>query len=169
MNGKTILTLFVTASVIAVAFAMPFLVANRTPSLVHLWRLGFVWSVAKYLLAFFGVWATHHFSKSFIEVSRVRDTWQSELKHYLIGIGFCGVIASGAGYELGTHREDADPVFGGGEIVVDYNPTDDQRIRHGLVFFFGLCIPALFGMHEALAELHYKRRKSTELPNERSA
>jgi hypothetical protein len=50
------------------------------------------------------------------------------LKHYLIGIGVCGFIALGSAYYLGTHREDADPVFGGGEVVVDYEPTNDQRI-----------------------------------------
>jgi hypothetical protein len=131
------------------------------PSLTHLWRLGIVWSVAKYLLCFVGVWVTHLFSKSFIEVSSVSDSWQSELKHYLIGIAACGFIALSSAYYLGTHKEDDDPVFGGGDVVVDYQPTDDQRLRHGFVFFFCLCIPAIYGMHDALQELRYKRRKES--------
>jgi len=103
---------------------------------------------------------TYLFSKSFIEVSRVGDTWLSELKHYFIGIAACAFIALGSAYYLGTHREDGDPVLGGGKVVVDYEPTDDQRTRYGVVLFLCLSVPAMFGIHEALQELRYKRRQA---------
>ena len=168
VNAKAILALLVAGGVVAIVLAIPYLLTNHIPSFVHLWKLGIFWSVAKYLLSFVGVWFTYILGKSFIEVSRVGDSWQSELKHYLIGIGVCGLLALVSAYYLGTHTEGADPMFGGGEVVVDYKPTDGQRIRHGLIFFFCLCIPALYGINNALQELRYKRGQTSTLSNKRS-
>ena len=160
MNRKNVLSLLVIAGVVAVALVIPYLLTNQIPSFAHLWKLGIVGSVVKYLLSFVGVWLTYHFSKFWITDGRVEDNLLSELKQYLLCIGVCGLIASCSGYYLGTHKEN-DDYLGGGDRVVDYEPTGDERIRHGLVFFFCLCTPALFGMHEALTELRYKRRQKS--------
>jgi hypothetical protein len=149
------------AAIIVVASGITYMLFKHMPSLAHLWKLGIVGSVAKYIFSFVGIYLTHLFAKSFIEVSRVEETWLSELKHYLICIGACGAIAAVAGDRLGTHTEDDDPYFGGGEVVVDYEPTDDQRVRHGLIVFFCALIPALHGVNQGLSELRAKRKQLT--------
>jgi hypothetical protein len=162
VSRKTyLLPLIVAAAFIAVVLAIPYLIEGRLPSPLHLWNLGIFGSVAKYLFSFVGVWVTYKFSKSFIETSyehgHVGETWLSELKQYLLCIGSCALIAFGVALTLGTHKEDADPVLGGGTTVVDFEPTNDERIRKGLVFFFCLSVPAMCGMHESLGELRKKR------------
>ena len=46
---------------------------------------------------------------------------------------------------LGTHIEDADPLFGGGETFVDFVPTHYERDQVGAGLFFDLLLPALLG------------------------
>ncbi|MHC4110272.1 MAG: hypothetical protein ACYSUY_04305 [Planctomycetota bacterium] len=48
----------------------------------------------------------------------------------------------------GTHTEDADPLYGGGETVVDFEPADKDRNEYGLTMFFVLSIPALYGIRK---------------------
>ena len=50
----------------------------------------------------------------------------------------------------GTHTEDADPIYGGGDTVVDFDPTPAQRNWHGLRVFFFLAIPAFTGTYFGL-------------------
>ena len=73
----------------------------------------------------------------------------------------CAFLACYLGTNLGTHQEDADPVFGGGETVVDYVPTKEQQSRHGLFVFLCLIIPAVYGIHGGIQEAREKRRIST--------
>ena len=48
---------------------------------------------------------------------------------------------------LGTHTEDADPLFGGGETVLDFVPTHYERDQVGAGLFFDLLLPALLGAY----------------------
>jgi hypothetical protein len=52
-----------------------------------------------------------------------------------------------AGY--GTHTEDADPLFGGGETVVDFVPPAVERDLIGSRIFVDLLLPALLGAYFA--------------------
>lgn len=54
-------------------------------------------------------------------------------------------IASWAG--LGTHLENSDPLFGGGDTVVDFIPTAVERSNHAINIFFSLLIPAVIGVY----------------------
>jgi hypothetical protein len=65
------------------------------------------------------------------------------------GIAFFSLIAWSF---YGTHTEDADPLYGGGEIVIDFNPTDKERNEYGLTLFFSLSIPALYGVYKKQQE-----------------
>ena len=48
---------------------------------------------------------------------------------------------------LGTHIEDADPLFWGGETFVDFVPTQFERDQVGAGLFFDLLLPALLGAY----------------------
>lgn len=74
-------------------------------------------------------------------------TYKEGWKNYLVvfyGIGILTLI-SWAG--LGQHVEDADPVFGGGEVVQDFVPTAVERANHAINIFVVLLVPALIGMY----------------------
>ena len=162
MNNKNSLIVCITAAAILLSiFGLLYLLDEGVVSPARLWRLDALSATWRYLLSFVGVWLTYIFSKSFVAVSPAPETWGGELKHYLICVAACGFIAYGSAVTLGTHKEDSDPVFGGGETVVDYEPTQDQRTKHGLVAFLCLCIPALYGTHHGLQEEKDKRRKSS--------
>lgn len=77
------------------------------------------------------------------------NTYSPKWKNYLLvtaAIGFLS-LAMWSGY--GTHVEDADPLRGGGDIVVDFEPTNDEKNEYGLGMFFKLVIPALIGVYKA--------------------
>jgi hypothetical protein len=52
---------------------------------------------------------------------------------------------------LGTHREDMNPIHGGGDTIVDFEVTIQQQIKHGLWALTALLIPALMGTHKGLS------------------
>jgi hypothetical protein len=78
--------------------------------------------------------------------------------NYVAVLGVVALISLGLWATYGTHTEDADPLFGGGETVVDFEPSDKQRNEHGLTMFFVLSIPALYGV--------YRRQKEEPLNNQ---
>lgn len=53
---------------------------------------------------------------------------------------------------MGTHVEDADPLFGGGYEVIDFVPTDVERDLHGVAVFATVLVPALAGAYLARRE-----------------
>jgi len=55
---------------------------------------------------------------------------------------FCMVLWSG----YGTHIEDSDPIYGGGEEVQDFQPTKTQRNDYGMEALLTFEIAALFGV-----------------------
>ena len=52
----------------------------------------------------------------------------------------------------GTHREDADPLHGGGEVVVDFEPTSQERDRHGFFIFTVITVVGSLGVYRGLKE-----------------
>jgi hypothetical protein len=160
------LPLIVVIAISTVTMAIPYLLVGRPMSPSHLWKLGIVGSTAAYIFSFVGVLLTFLFGKTLVEQSRVGENWISEVKAYLICVGVCGLIAVGVARALGTHQEDADPVFGGGETVVDYKPTEDQRIRHALTWFFCLCVPSICGIYISFREKQQRRIAAIHRPLE---
>jgi hypothetical protein len=66
-------------------------------------------------------------------------------KAYGGAVAAAGVLAVVAHQSYGTHTEDADPMFGGGEVVEDFTPTSHERNKWGWTVFIFIAIPALTG------------------------
>lgn len=82
--------------------------------------------------------AGHHFA----------TTYEEGWKNYLLvlyGVGILTII-SWAG--LGTHVEDADPLFGGGETVIDFIPKPGERGDHAINIFLTLLVPTIYGVYK---------------------
>src|SRR5215467_13984098 len=151
-NKNALIFWLTAAAVVAAVVALVSLFEERVPSPTHVWKLGALGPVAKYLLAFVGVFITYLFAKSFVQVNPAPQNWLGELKLYLICVGACALLASVLAVNLGTHTEDAEPIFGDGETVVDYVPTKEQRSNYALVVFLCLVIPAVYGIHSGIRE-----------------
>lgn len=63
---------------------------------------------------FFWVYISYSVARN-MTVERTGPKW----KAYLSALGVCAAISCVVWVSYGTHREDADPLFGGGEVVVD--------------------------------------------------
>ena len=159
MSNKTLIFCITVATGVAAVVTLLYLLEGHVPSSTRVWKLGTVGAALKYLLSFVGVFVTYLLAKSFVHVSPTPQNWLGELKLYLICIGACAFLAYCLGANLGTHKEDVDPVFGDGETVVDYVPTKEQRSRHGLVVFLCLIIPAVSGIHGGIQEAREKSER----------
>ena len=157
MSNKRALIFWITAAaVVAAGVALLYLFEEEMPSPTYVWKLGALGAAAKYLLSFVGVFVTYLFVKSCVQVRPIPQSWLGELKLYLICVGACALVAAFLGSELGTHKEDVDPVFGDGETVEDYVPTKEQRSNHALVVFLCLVIPAVCGISAGIKEAREK-------------
>lgn len=67
-------------------------------------------------------------------------------------IAICIFIALMAWGSYGTHTEGGDPMFGGGELIVDFVPTDKEKNEHGWTIFFTFLIPVILGVNQGLEE-----------------
>ena len=76
------------------------------------------------------------------------DTYPDEWRNYLLVVYGVGILTlfSWAGY--GTHTEDGDPIYGGGETIVDFVPTDVERSNLAFTIFVKYSIAALFGVYK---------------------
>jgi hypothetical protein len=70
------------------------------------------------------------------------QAWRNYLAVFY-GVGIFTVLVWAS---YGTHIEDADPIRGGGERVVDFVPSDVERAEYGLTVFVSLLIPAILGV-----------------------
>jgi len=68
--------------------------------------------------------------------------------NYLAVLGIIAFFSLILWSSYGTHTEDADPLFGGGETMIDFEPTKKERNEYGLTMFFVLSIPALYGIYK---------------------
>lgn len=108
------------------------------------------------------VFIAYHISYTFVEQMRSEPRhwriafWNSKLGMFVAYPFFLFWVAVvslclWAGY--GTHKEDEDPLRGGGgEVVVDFVPTDKERNEYGVTTFFVLGIPAAVAVYR-----HYKK------------
>lgn len=71
---------------------------------------------------------------------------------YLTVLGVVAFLSLTLWSSYGTHTEDADPLYGGGETVIDFEPADKKRNEYGLTLFFSLSIPALYGVYKKQQE-----------------
>lgn len=73
----------------------------------------------------------------------------AKFKSTLRVIGGAAFLAFVVWANYGTHTEDADPIYGGGDIVIDFEPTTKRRNEWGAEVFLTLAIPALVGIASA--------------------
>jgi len=50
--------------------------------------------------------------------------------------------------KYGTHTEDADPLFGGDQVIIDFEPTIKERNISALTMSITLIISAVFGVYK---------------------
>lgn len=74
----------------------------------------------------------------------------SKMKAYFVTIAASSLFAGVLWANHGTHTEDADPLFGGGETVVDFIPTKQERNQHGLFVLIVIGGASLAGTHSGL-------------------
>ena len=70
-------------------------------------------------------------------------------RNYLVvfyGIGILTLLSWGA---MGSHVEGGDPLFGGGEVVYDYDPSKRERSDNAFWIFTYFLVPALYGVYKA--------------------
>ena len=79
-------------------------------------------------------------------------------KNYSLVLGAVAVLSLLAWSSYGTHIDDADPIFGGGTEVVDFEPTDRERNEHGMKVLLTLAIPALYGLYQGRRDLGFLPR-----------
>lgn len=56
----------------------------------------------------------------------------------------------------GTHTEESDPVFGGGQTVVDFKPSTKEQVSYAITVLVFLGVPVISGA--ARAELKTKEK-----------
>lgn len=94
-------------------------------------------------LGFF--WVTVCYKGGCIIVEQHKNRWKS----CAIALGISATLALVAWSGYGTHTEDRDPLFGGGDTVVDFEPTAKQRNTHGAFVLFVTVTPMLWGVFRA--------------------
>jgi hypothetical protein len=69
--------------------------------------------------------------------------------------------------QLGTHKEGGDSIFDSGETVVDFEPSDKERLRAGLEAFL-ICLPAAaFGVYSGFQkDKHLTEKERREINRE---
>lgn len=61
--------------------------------------------------------------------------FKRKLKCYATMVSVAVFLGFMAATNFGSHVDDADPLFGCGEVVQDYEPTDTERLESGVKIF----------------------------------
>jgi hypothetical protein len=92
----------------------------------------------RFLLATLFILGAYHGARSWTVAHPAEARWWVALKT----LGMCACVALMAGSTLGTHTEDE----GNYRVsVVDFVPTEAERLEHGLFIFGLLGVPAVLG------------------------
>lgn len=91
--------------------------------------------------------------------SSVLESTVKPLRLYIITILTALFLSWLSSAWLGTHVENADPMFGGGDRITDFNVSDSKRIKYGLGVFIIVVTPAIVGVWNGLKgrKLNQKR------------
>jgi hypothetical protein len=74
--------------------------------------------------------------------------YKHKWRNYLLIAGMVGLLSLFAWSSYGTHIEDDDPIFGGGNTIDDFEPSDEERNTHALTVFLSLLLPACCGVYK---------------------
>lgn len=86
-------------------------------------------------------------------------TYKGKFKNYSIVLGLIIFLSLMMWSSYGTHREDADPLRGGGDIITDFESSNKEKNEYGLTMFFVLAVPALFGVYKGQKRVSYLQTK----------
>jgi hypothetical protein len=93
---------------------------------------------------------TYFIAKRYVSVTSIEKDSRATTREKLFTYICCVLIVLGisalAGSELGTHREGGD-VDDPGDVVIDFEPTDEQRWTYGAKVFLVLLPASLLGLH----------------------
>lgn len=84
----------------------------------------------------------------------ISQSYKPKWKSYTLVIVAVGFLSLAMVSSFGTHIEDADPLRGGGDVVTDFESTDDERKEYGLALFLQLAIPAVIGVYRGKIRVH---------------
>lgn len=70
----------------------------------------------------------------------------------------CAFIAALGAYGLGIHYQDANPVFGGGQQVIDYIPSDIEQQHAFWKVFLILTLSSITGFEKGLQSEKWKAK-----------
>jgi hypothetical protein len=79
---------------------------------------------------------------------------------YLAALGVAGMLGLVSAHSLGTHVEDSDPIYGGGDRVFDYSPSAAERSEHGWFVFFLAAAASIAGLHRGHSANNYDAVKA---------
>lgn len=148
----------VAATTAIVGLSIVYLLSEENPILqVIAWSSIFS-TLLNYLGAGVGIIISYLFAEASVEITKSRHSGLWAIKRYVICVVFCGVLGFSVASRLGTHKEDDDPLYGGGETIVDFAPSDKERVSKGLEVFLCTLIPALFGIHAGIEEVRRKKQ-----------
>ena len=75
---------------------------------------------------------------------------KSPFKAYGNVVVVAAILAFLQWHRYGTHREDMDPVHGGGTVVVDFEPTSKERDQRGFFIFSIIATVGSVGVYRGL-------------------
>ena len=82
----------------------------------------------------------------------VPEHFKSKLKCFAIILGIAALFGFMSYSDLGSYVEDGDPLFGGGEVIQEYEPTNAERLESGVKIFVILgallTLGALYGFQD---------------------
>jgi hypothetical protein len=96
--------------------------------------------VVSIFATFLAVWLPYFFGW------HLGKTYPQKWRNYLTVAGMIAVACLALWSSYGTHFENSDPIYGGGDEVQDFVPTDKQRNEYGLKILLTLEIAALWGV-----------------------
>lgn len=74
------------------------------------------------------------------------------IKAYAWALAVSVGLAAVAWGTYGSHTENADPIFGGGEVVADFEPSAVQSLRYATFVFVVVGVASLAGTHIGLRQ-----------------
>ncbi|MCC7431958.1 hypothetical protein IT412_00370 [Candidatus Peregrinibacteria bacterium] len=83
--------------------------------------------------------------------------------NYLRIIGVTLFISFIMGSSYGSHYEDADPLYDGGEEVQDFETSNEDKFNYGLAIFLILTLPSLMGVSNGVTKEDAEKRKLEKL------
>jgi hypothetical protein len=105
-----------------------------------------------YGIGLLGLWFIYSLARAAARLTKGTLIWPC-----FGALGLAGFLGMAAAFNLGTHTEDSDPLYGGGDRVVDYEPTAKQRTERGWFVFLVTAAAAGAGLYKGHRQRRWER------------